>query len=170
MTQQTQSYGTFITEKIETRLRELDTVTNAMSEALHGDFVEMLESADTVYISGPMTGLPDMNFRSFNELAILMREHGFTVLNPASYHDPGHEWQHYLKVDLLVVEHCKVIALLPGWEKSVGARLEVAHGILHGLTIIEVGRDLHNRATYPEFFTHYLPGEDDGLGFLKEIM
>lgn len=90
-----------------------------------------------IYIAGPMAGMPDHNFPAFNAAAKLFRELGFTVLNPveigeAAYgNSPDVSPLDYLEQDLkLIMQYgCSSIALLPGWERSIGARLEVAYAI-----------------------------------------
>jgi len=37
----------------------------------------------TIYLSGPMSGLPGFNFPAFHAAAAKLRADGFTVLNPA---------------------------------------------------------------------------------------
>ena len=84
------------------------------------------------YISGPMTGLPDYNFPAFSAAASILREQGHEVINPAEINaDGGKSWEEYLKADIKALCDCDVIALLPGWEKSKGAHLElhIAHRV-----------------------------------------
>lgn len=83
-----------------------------------------------VYISGPMTGLPDLNFPAFREAARRLRSLGFEVVNPAELNpDPTTPWAQCMRADIKALCDCDVIALLPGWEKSKGAHLElqIAH-------------------------------------------
>lgn len=83
-----------------------------------------------IYISGPMTGLPDLNFPAFHEAARQLRALGLEVANPAEINpDPGADWQQCLRADIKALCDCDVIALMPGWEDSKGAHLElqVAH-------------------------------------------
>lgn len=89
-----------------------------------------------IYISGPMTGKPHHNFPAFNAAARTLREMGFEVVNPVDINpDPGAPWHECLKADLRALLDCDTIALLPGWEGSAGAHLElhVAHRV--GLNI-----------------------------------
>lgn len=79
-----------------------------------------------VYVSGPMTGLPEFNFPAFNAAEAMLREQGYDVENPASKGIiDGWEWEDYLRLDLRLITECDAIYLLPGWENSRGARLEV---------------------------------------------
>lgn len=81
---------------------------------------------DRVYISGPMTGLPNYNFDEFNRVAELLRFEGYNVVNPADHGViPGWEWKDYLKLDIKDMLGCNIVATLEGWEESRGARLEV---------------------------------------------
>ena len=85
-----------------------------------------------VYLSGPMTGKPDLNFPLFNAEATRLREYGYVVVNPAEVHSdatPDHDYFHFLREDIKLLCDCHVIALLPGWENSNGASFEryVAH-------------------------------------------
>ena len=79
-----------------------------------------------LYIAGPMTGLPGYNFDAFNDAATDLRQAGFHVLNPARRGViPGHAWEDYLRKALGDVLRADGLALLPGWENSRGASLEV---------------------------------------------
>lgn len=79
-----------------------------------------------VYISGPMTGLPEFNFPAFHEAAAKLRDLGLVVVNPAEHDEaPEKPWAEYLRKDIKLLMDCDGVALLPGWEKSKGARLEV---------------------------------------------
>lgn len=88
-----------------------------------------------IYISGPMTGLPEFNFPAFNAAAENLRLMGHEVSNPAEKGElEGYSHADYLAIDL--IEVCKLripagteigsVVLLPGWENSKGALMEVA--------------------------------------------
>ncbi len=84
------------------------------------------------YLSGPMTGLPDLNFPAFHAAAARMRDNGLWVLNPAEFGEvDGATWQDYYRRDitLMLREQCTAIVMLPGWPLSTGIRIEfdVAH-------------------------------------------
>ena len=85
----------------------------------------------TLYVAGPMTGLPEFNYPAFNAAAKMLRGFGYVVLNPVDAEDhnptPGtpQEWDWYMRHALRMVLDAEGLALLPGWENSRGARLEV---------------------------------------------
>jgi Domain of unknown function (DUF4406) len=87
----------------------------------------------TLYIAGPMTGLPELNFPAFFEAERVLRAHGFDVLNPADRagRTEGMPWSWYLRRGVRDVTESDGVALLPGWGDSRGARLEwfVARGL-----------------------------------------
>ena len=93
--------------------------------------------AKRVYVAGPMTGLKDFNYPAFNAAADALRAQGYQVENPADHGIvPGAEWADYMAYDLTRLGLCGVIALLPGWERSEGAKLEVQIAHRLGMTVV----------------------------------
>jgi hypothetical protein len=79
----------------------------------------------TLYVSGPMTGLPDLNFPAFHAAAAKLRAAGFAVVNPADLNpDPAATWAQCMRADIKALCDCDGLALLPGWQDSRGAKLE----------------------------------------------
>jgi nucleoside 2-deoxyribosyltransferase len=96
----------------------------------------------TVYLAGPMSGLPEYNFPAFRAGARELRDdYRLTVLSPvemdeaegfdASHADahivPGDaDWSTFLARDVKVVADADVraVVVLDGWENSQGAALE----------------------------------------------
>jgi hypothetical protein len=78
-----------------------------------------------IYLSGPMTGIPDFNFPAFHAEAKRLRALGYEVVNPAEI-TPDHETPRWicLRRDIAALMECDTLALLDGWESSEGARLE----------------------------------------------
>lgn len=69
-----------------------------------------------IYISGPMTGMPNMNFPAFNAEAERLRTLGFDVVNPVEINpDPDASWQDCMRRDLAALLTCDTLALLDGW-------------------------------------------------------
>jgi hypothetical protein len=85
-----------------------------------------------VYISGPMTGMPGLNFPAFNAAAFELRQRGHEVTNPAELNsDPNAAWLDCMRVDIKALCDCEGLVLLPGWGCSRGAvtELQVAIGL-----------------------------------------
>jgi hypothetical protein len=93
------------------------------------------------YLAGPMTGYEEHNFPAFEKLAAHLRQHGHIVVNPAELEaletGPRKEWAYYLKRDLKELLTCDHIAVMPNWQRSRGATLEVYVGWRLGFKIIE---------------------------------
>lgn len=93
--------------------------------------------AKRFYLSGPMTDIVDLNFPAFHAAAAALRAKGFEVASPAEINAPvgNKSWEECLRADVKALCDCHGIVLLPGWERSRGAHLElhVAHRL--GLTI-----------------------------------
>jgi len=99
---------------------------------------------DGVYVAGPMTGYPQLNFDAFHKAAADLRAQGYTVFNPAelnvgadqSLDDRQLVWNRSMRRDIeAIVRHCDKMHLLPGWEKSKGACGELSIAHLLGMTL-----------------------------------
>jgi hypothetical protein len=85
----------------------------------------------TVYISGPMSGYPDLNFPAFFAKEDELIEAGYKVINPARLNPPkpadvseDEYWQQCMKRDVVELMRADLIVLLKGWQKSRGAVIE----------------------------------------------
>ncbi|MEM5384158.1 DUF4406 domain-containing protein [Paraburkholderia phymatum] len=88
-----------------------------------------------LYIAGPMTGYPELNFPAFHAEAARLRALGFEIVNPAEINaDPNAEWLDCMRADIKQLVDCDGIALLPGWEQSRGASIE--QGIARDLGLV----------------------------------
>lgn len=101
-----------------------------------------------IYLAGPMSGIPEFNFPSFNVAASTLRESGHVVFNPAerdierhggidiskgnatgsqehAAKEHGFSLREALADDTAwICKEATAIAMLPGWENSKGARAE----------------------------------------------
>lgn len=93
-----------------------------------------------VYISGPMTGIPDLNFPTFNLAAAMLRKAGVEVVNPAEVNpDSEMPWEQCMRADIKALCDCDTLAMLPGWERSKGAHLEVHIAHRLGMRVVSFG-------------------------------
>ncbi|MFM5790100.1 DUF4406 domain-containing protein [Aeromonas caviae] len=88
-----------------------------------------------IFISGPMSGLPNFNRDAFNAEAHRLLGLGYVALNPAILPD-GLEQHEYMAICIEMVKMADQLVMLPGWERSAGARAEHALAIKLGKTII----------------------------------
>lgn len=95
-----------------------------------------------IYLAGPMRGYPDDNREAFAKARERLRGRGHVVFCPhaierATYVDGNGSLLHSIKSDLLCIEHAEAIALLPGWEGSCGATLELAYAQFLGMPVYD---------------------------------
>lgn len=84
-----------------------------------------------VYLSGPMTGLPDLNFPAFREAAATLRALGAEVYNPAEYDDrldgaPFVLSEAFVEYATYICREADAVVALPGSQNSPGATAEMA--------------------------------------------
>lgn len=95
-----------------------------------------------------MRGLPQYNFPAFDNAAFKLRVAGWDVINPAemdrargfneNHHVPSEAFlREAIMEDLKAITTCDAVALLPGWQKSLGAQAEVALARFLGLKLID---------------------------------
>ena len=78
-----------------------------------------------IYIAGPCTGLPELNYPAFHAAAKGLRDLGYAVENPAeNLVPPCGSWEAYMRMALAQLVRCDEIHMLRGWSKSKGANLE----------------------------------------------
>lgn len=80
-----------------------------------------------IYISGPISGMPDLNRDAFANAATYLRARGNDVVSPHEIIDHEHdgwEWSDYMRDDIRALMTCDAIYMLEGWQLSKGARLE----------------------------------------------
>lgn len=108
-----------------------------------------------VYIAGPMRGLVNWNFDTFDAVEARWRDAGHHPMSPARMcramgygPDCGYNAQpedpdgaahlrHVMLSDIAAIYASDAIALLPGWENSVGTTVELAVAQFLGLPIYD---------------------------------
>jgi len=115
-----------------------------------------MSKQDAVYIAGPMSGIKDFNFPAFASVTKEFRDAGWIVCNPAEKDIEDHGEEKFkgngdieeaeakgfdlrdaLKYDLgWICDNATAIVMLPGWERSYGAKAEHALAVALKLEII----------------------------------
>jgi hypothetical protein len=99
-----------------------------------------------IYLAGPMRGYKDFNFPAFHAYAKTLRDQGYEVFSPA---EKGMEKEVGAQYETLsfrravflldtdyICREAEAVALMPGWDKSSGARAEKALAEAIGLKIM----------------------------------
>lgn len=93
------------------------------------------------YVSGPITGMKDLNKASFDAEEKRLRALGFDVFNPQSIKPPKLSldgralWQYYMRECVKNIPDRDTIVMLPGWQASDGANEERRIAIMLGLHV-----------------------------------
>jgi hypothetical protein len=124
------------------------------------------DNEPVIYLSGPMTGLPDFNYPLFHGVAEHFRSEGLTILSPAEVdggeqvvahesHCAGNStpeactciagakaakpWQYYMTKAITMQMQANAWAGLPGWFNSRGAKREfdLAVDLRHALYLVK---------------------------------
>lgn len=107
----------------------------------------------TAYVAGPMTGIKDFNYPAFH-LAVRELNHIRIRAVSAAHDDTGapvhpptpvdaKPYDYYLRYALQRLLECDEIVLLPGWESSHGASIEVNVARALGMPITELGHRIN---------------------------
>ena len=109
-----------------------------------------------LYLAGPMRNYPLLNSREFDRVATILEEEGYTVVNPKNLDreeglnftteetiqatiihlsNGAIDTEHYLARDFQYLATCEGVALLDGWEDSVGTRREIAEADRLGIPV-----------------------------------
>lgn len=113
-----------------------------------------------IYLAGPMSGYPEYNFPAFFSYQGYLEEAGFEVFNPAENdlnnfgslenveaaykEDADAALRKCLGEDLAwICAEADAIAMMPGWERSYGAKAEHATAVALKLQIIYLTDEDH---------------------------
>lgn len=105
----------------------------------------ILDKKQKVYISGPITGRKEEEYKSdFNNAELWLTGLGYDVVNPVSYGliENG-KWEDYMRRDIKLLCDCDYIYLLDGWQDSRGSRVE--YGVACDLGIKILSFDINGK-------------------------
>jgi len=89
-----------------------------------------------IYISGPITGMPNNNKQAFDEAEKLLLSLGFYVINPLKNDLPSiATWKQHMIRDIENLFTCDCIFLLKDWNHSKGACIECSIAETLGMQI-----------------------------------
>lgn len=91
--------------------------------ATNADWLTEIKKDDSVYIAGPMTGLPEKNIPAFNLMGHALKLQGANVYNPASL-DQTKPYPWLIRQSMIMLTSCYKVVFLRGWEKSTGGDIE----------------------------------------------
>jgi len=86
-----------------------------------------------VYISGPVTGLPENNKQAFQYYADRLESVGFETITPTSIVPEGTDWHGAMRLCISAMMDADIVIMLSGWPHSKGAIIE--HRIARELEI-----------------------------------
>jgi hypothetical protein len=88
-----------------------------------------------LYLAGPMSNIPELNFPLFHAETARLRGLGYEIINPAEVNaDPAVGWLACMRDDIAALVRCDGVATLPGWENSRGAKIE--RGLAESLGLV----------------------------------
>lgn len=90
-----------------------------------------------IYLSGPMRGYPAFNYPAFSCAAAALRRNGYSVFNPAD-NDAGNLRANLASDMSWIALIAEGMAMLPGWQKSLGANAERALALAIGIPVWEI--------------------------------
>ncbi len=79
-----------------------------------------------LYISGAISGIPDLNVLLFAKVTKALRDLGYIVVNPHVICQgiPAAEWSTCMRKCIIALMDCDIIIMLDDWQQSKGATIE----------------------------------------------
>jgi len=99
-----------------------------------------LDTGAEIYLSGPMTNMPEHNVHAFRKAACRVKAFGFKPISPHELNEkkglpPNLPWFRYMRSDIPEIASSDGIYLLHGWHRSPGAIIELIVAIACARTI-----------------------------------
>lgn len=104
-----------------------------------------------IFLSGPITGMPNLNREAFLEEQAKLLVEGCDVFSPLSvprltddmveFMTTDRQWQYYMRQCIKALMSCQAVRFLPGWQNSRGACLEHKIAVALGMEITYVKED-----------------------------
>ncbi len=105
-----------------------------------------------IYLSGPISGIPNDNIDGVEKAYVYYNIQGFEVINPhhiaAALNDDymleglgKPSYTDYLAMCIANLNECNILILLDGYKKSFGACMEIAFALKKGLPVLHAFTD-----------------------------
>lgn len=94
-----------------------------------------LDRNTLLYLAGPQTHQPEHGVPAFAAATKRLLDAGYYVEDPARISVEEWAWDDYLKRDIKALMDCNGVAVMPGWEFSRGAHLEISTARAVGMPI-----------------------------------
>lgn len=105
---------------------------------------QQISTAYDVYLSGPMTGLPNFNRPAFAEAASMVRRCGLSAFNPGEADlENVRDWKANMRICIAALAISHRLVQLEGWQQSKGAMIE--HDLAKGLQIECIDWEIFSR-------------------------
>ena len=105
-----------------------------------------------IYIAGPMRGTKDLNRAVFEEITKYFRSQGWSVESPFEIGarfgtdqellENKHLLLKVMEFEEETLRTCDAMALLPDWQRSLGAKQELLVALRNNLDIIPINRTI----------------------------
>jgi hypothetical protein len=83
----------------------------------------------TIYLCGPITNMPQLNYPEFRKWADELEKKDYRVIIPhelfKNVDTTSFRWEDYMKLCIPAMLTCDLVATLPDWYNSKGATIEV---------------------------------------------
>lgn len=91
------------------------------------------------YISGKITGEPNLGKHKFEAAECLLKNEGYIPINPHKLpHDHDKRWVSYMKVCLTTITVSDCVFVMDCWSKSRGACVEVLIAVVLDIPVYEI--------------------------------
>lgn len=89
------------------------------------------------YIAGPVTGIEDGNRPMFQQAQFWLEEQGAIAFNPSLLPEGLPSHQSYMNICMPMLREASAIVMLPGWHRSVGAKMEYDEARRIGMPVFQ---------------------------------
>lgn len=128
----------------------MSIITQKHQLILHGSQFLEIRSLE-IYVSGPITGMENLNRPAFSHISNQLQQKGYTPVNPLDFFTDEEQkvltWDMAMRSDVKHLLPCGACIMLPGWQNSAGATFEFITAKLFNIPVIDLDFKLLNVTT-----------------------